>query len=316
MEEWIIPILGVAICFTSKIYFMSATVIDGRNLAREIRKEIRKKVKAILKKGERAPKLAVVMVGDNPASKAYVRNKIRSCEKCKIEHVMHHLDDAVSENELLQLVDAINEDKGVDGVIVQLPLPDQIDEDKVTLRIKPHKDVDGFHPQNIGRMALGLPAYIPATPKGILEMLKRYDIETEGKHCVVIGRSAIVGTPMSILMSRKAYPGNSTVTLAHSRTADLRDMTRQADILIAAIGRPNFVTAEMVKNGAVVIDVGINRVEDPGSEKGYKLVGDVDYDAVAPKAAFITPVPGGVGQLTVTSLLENTLLSRMHAIYE
>lgn len=295
---------------------MSATVIDGRVLAREIRKEIRSKVKAILKKGERAPKLAVVMVGDNPASKAYVRNKVRSCEKCKIEHVMHHLDESVTDSELLQLVDDINQDDSVDGVIVQLPLPDHIDEDQITLRIKPQKDVDGFHPQNIGRMALGLPAYIPATPKGILEMIKRYDIETEGKHCVVIGRSAIVGTPMSILMSRKAYPGNATVTLAHSRTTNLSDVTRKADILIAAIGRPDFVTAEMVKSGAIVIDVGINRVDDPNTKKGYRLVGDVDYDAVAEKASFITPVPGGVGQLTVTSLLENTLLSRLHAIYE
>lgn len=295
---------------------MSATVIDGRILAKEIRKEIRIKVKKLLKKGEKPPKLAVVMVGENPASKAYVRNKIRSCKKCKIEHVMHHLDESVTEEELLKLVDEINEDNSIDGVIVQLPLPEHIDEDKVTLRIQPQKDVDGFHPQNIGRMALGLPAYIPATPKGILEMIKRYDIETEGKHCVVIGRSAIVGTPMSILMSRKSYPGNATVTLTHSRTADLRDITRQADILISAIGRPNFVTAEMVKTGAVIIDVGINRVEAPDTEKGYRLIGDVDYDAVAEKASFITPVPGGVGQLTVTSLLENTLLSRIHAIYE
>ena len=295
---------------------MTATAIDGRILAKQIRKEIRSKVKAILKRGERPPKLAVVMVGDNPASKAYVRNKVRSCEKCKIEHVMHHLDESVANSALLQLVDDINQDDSIDGVIVQLPLPDHIDEDQITLRIKPQKDVDGFHPQNIGRMALGLPAYIPATPKGILEMIQRYDIETEGKHCVVIGRSAIVGTPMSILMSRKAYPGNATVTLAHSRTKNLSDVTRQADILIAAIGRPNFVTAEMVKSDAVVIDVGINRVDDPNTEKGYRLVGDVDYDAVADKASFITPVPGGVGQLTVTSLLENTLLSRLHAIYE
>jgi methylenetetrahydrofolate dehydrogenase (NADP+)/methenyltetrahydrofolate cyclohydrolase len=294
---------------------MSAVSIDGRKLAKEIRKEIRIKVKKMIKSGERPPKLAVIMVGNNPASAAYVRNKLRSCEKTYIEKEMIHLEDSVSENELLSIVQRINEQDDIDGIIVQLPLPSHIDENKVTLSIEPAKDVDGFHPQNIGRMALGFPAYIPATPKGILEMIKRYDIETEGKHCVVVGRSAIVGTPMSILMSRKAYPGNATVTLTHSRTRNLEDLARSADILIAAIGRANFITSDMVKSGAVVIDVGINRVDIPNSEKGYKLVGDVDYDQVVKKAGFITPVPGGVGQLTVTSLLENTLLSRQKSIY-
>ncbi len=294
---------------------MSAIMIDGRLMAREIRKDLRKKVRKIVDSGKRAPKLDVIMVGDNPASAAYVRNKIRSCEKTGITSQMHHFEESVTEDELLSKIDEINRDPDTDGLIVQLPLPAHIDEDKVTLKIVPEKDVDGFHPQNIGRMALGFPAYIPATPKGILNIFNRYEIDTQGKHCVVIGRSAIVGTPMSILMSRKNSPGNATVTLTHSRTKDLAEITKQADIIIAAIGRPNFVTGDMVKPGAVIIDVGINRVEDQSVEKQYRLVGDVDYDSCTEIASFITPVPGGVGQLTVTSLLENTLLSYQKAVY-
>lgn len=290
-------------------------LLDGRMLAKQIRSELAEAVETLTQDGSRPPHLAAILVGENPASQAYVRNKVRSCEKVGFASTLVKKEADISEADLLEVVHQLNNDPEIDGFIVQLPLPDHIDEHKITLAIDPEKDVDGFHPINFGRMAQGLPCYIPATPYGIVEMLKRYQIETSGKEVVVIGRSNIVGTPMSILLSRKDNPGNATVTLCHSRTKDLKGHTLNADIIVAAIGRPNFVTADMVKEGAVVIDVGINRVDDPGAKRGYRLVGDVDFDQVAPKTAYITPVPGGVGQLTVASLLLNTLKARRKEVY-
>lgn len=282
-------------------------IIDGKNLATTIKQEIKLEVDSLRKEGKKIPHLAAVLVGDNPASKSYVRNKVRSCEEVGFESTLIRKDAQITEEELLDIVKDLNENENIDGFIVQLPLPEHIDEIKVTLAIDPEKDVDGFHPVNFGKMAQGLPCFLPATPYGILQMLERYHIETSGKHCVVIGRSNIVGTPMSILLSRKASPGNCTVTLTHSRTKDLAAEVRRADIIIAAIGIPNFVTSDMVKEGAVIIDVGINRVEDSSRKSGYRLVGDVDFDDVAEKCSYITPVPGGVGPMTVTSLMMNTL---------
>lgn len=290
-------------------------ILDGKQLAQTIKAELRKEVDQIKTQGGKIPHLVAVLIGDNPASQAYVRNKVRSCEEVGFLSTLIHRPADTSEKELLEIVEQLNGDNSVDGFIVQLPLPKHIDEHKVTLAIEPRKDVDGFHPVNFGRMAQGLPCYLPATPMGILEILKRYEIPTSGKEVVVVGRSNIVGTPISILLSRKGYPGDATVTVCHSRTADLAAHTRKADILIAAIGAPEFVKGDMVKEGAVIIDVGINRVEDPTSKSGYKLVGDVDYAAVAPKAAWITPVPGGVGQLTVVALLINTLKSARNEVY-
>lgn len=290
-------------------------ILDGKQLAQTIKAELRTEVESILKQGGKVPHLVAVLVGENPASQAYVRNKVRSCEEVGFQSTLIHRPADISEKELLEIVEQLNHDSSVDGFIVQLPLPKHIDEHKITLAIEPRKDVDGFHPVNFGRMAQGLPCYLPATPMGILEILRRYDIPTAGKEVVVLGRSNIVGTPISVLLSRKGYPGDATVTMCHSRTADLKAHTLQADIIIAAIGVPEFVKGDMVKEGAVVIDVGINRVEDPTSKTGYKLVGDVDYAAVAPKASWITPVPGGVGQLTVVALLINTLKSARGEVY-
>ncbi len=290
-------------------------ILDGKQLAQTIKAELRIEVDQIKTQGGKIPHLVAVLIGDNPASQAYVRNKVRSCEEVGFQSTLIHRPADTTEKELLEIVEQLNGDSSVDGFIVQLPLPKHIDEHKVTLAIEPRKDVDGFHPVNFGRMAQGLPCYLPATPMGILEILKRYEIPTSGKEVVVLGRSNIVGTPISILLSRKGYPGDATVTVCHSRTADLAAHTRKADILIAAIGAPEFVKGDMVKEGAVIIDVGINRVEDSTSKSGYKLVGDVDYAAVAPKAAWITPVPGGVGQLTVVALLINTLKSARNEVY-
>ncbi|MCB0571138.1 MAG: bifunctional 5,10-methylene-tetrahydrofolate dehydrogenase/5,10-methylene-tetrahydrofolate cyclohydrolase [Phaeodactylibacter sp.] len=290
-------------------------IIDGKKLAGEIRAELAGQVEELVANGGNAPHLAAVLVGDDPASQVYVRNKVRSCEKAGFRSTLIRKPADVSEAELLAIVDQLNNDASVDGFIVQLPLPRHINEEKVTLAIYPAKDVDGFHPVNFGRMAQGLPCYLPATPAGILEMIRRYDIPTEGKEVVVIGRSNIVGTPISILLSRKDYPGNATVTICHSRTKGLENHTRRADILIAAIGSPEFVKGDMVKEGVVVIDVGMNRVEEPDTEKGYRLCGDVHFDSVAPKASLITPVPGGVGQLTVVSLLINTLKAARREVY-
>ena len=291
------------------------TIIDGKALARQIKEEIAAEVTQIKAKDGKVPHLAAVLVGDDPASQSYVRSKVNSCSQCGFESTLIKKDDSITEEELLEIVRDLNENPDIDGFIVQLPLPDHIDEHKVTLAIDHRKDVDGFHPINVGRMTQGVDCYLPATPYGILQMLERYKIETSGKHCVVLGRSNIVGTPMSILLSRKAYPGNCTVTLTHSRTRDIREELLRADIIIAAIGIPEFVKGDMVKEGAVVVDVGINRVEDASRKRGYRLVGDVDFDEVAEKCSYITPVPGGVGPMTVTSLLKNTLKAARKEVY-
>ncbi|MEL6865189.1 MAG: bifunctional methylenetetrahydrofolate dehydrogenase/methenyltetrahydrofolate cyclohydrolase FolD [Bacteroidota bacterium] len=289
--------------------------IDGKQLAATIKEEIAADVETLKKDGHKVPHLVAVLIGEDPASQVYVRNKVRSCETAGFKSTLIRRAADISETELLSIVAELNADKDVDGFIVQLPLPDHITEEKITLAIDPKKDVDGFHPVNFGRMAQGLPAYLPATPFGILQMLDRYNIEVEGKECVVVGRSNIVGTPISILLSRKAHPGNATVVLCHSRTKNLADYTRRADILIVALGRPEFITGDMVKEGVVVIDVGINRVEDATAKRGYRLRGDVNYEEVAPKSSYITPVPGGVGPMTVTSLLMNTLKACRGDIY-
>ncbi|HFA51760.1 MAG TPA: bifunctional methylenetetrahydrofolate dehydrogenase/methenyltetrahydrofolate cyclohydrolase FolD [Bacteroidetes bacterium] len=291
------------------------TIIDGKALSEKIKSEIAQEVEKIKKGGGKIPHLAAVLVGDNPASKVYVRNKTRSCEKVGFKSTLVRKGAGVTEQELIETVHALNNDDDIDGFIVQLPLPKHINEEKITLAIDPKKDVDGFHPVNFGRMALGLPCYLPATPFGIVTMLERYGIETSGKHAVIVGRSNIVGTPMSILLSRKAKVGNCTVTITHSRTQGLSGILRQADIIVAAIGIPNFIKKDMVQKGAVVIDVGINRVEDASRKRGYRLVGDVDYEAVAPLCSYITPVPGGVGPMTVTSLLLNTLKASRKEVY-
>ena len=290
-------------------------LIDGKALAKTIKAELAEEVEVLKANGGKIPHLAAVLVGDDPASQVYVKNKVSSCEKIGFKSTLIRKDAATSEAELMEIINQLNNDEDVDGFIVQLPLPSHIDETKVTLAIDPKKDVDGFHPMNFGRMSQGLSCYIPATPYGILVMLERYGIETSGKSCVVVGRSNIVGTPMSILMSRKSKVGNCTVTLTHSRTKDLKAEVQRADIIIAAIGIPNFITADMVKEGAVIIDVGINRIDDDSRKRGYRLVGDVDFEGVAPKSSFITPVPGGVGQMTVTALLMNTMKAAKGEIY-
>jgi methylenetetrahydrofolate dehydrogenase (NADP+)/methenyltetrahydrofolate cyclohydrolase len=290
-------------------------LLDGKLLSQHIREELKAAVDQIRQQGGKIPHLAAVLVGENPASQVYVSSKIKSCEEVGFKSSLIRRDADTAETELLAIVDQLNNDPDVDGFIVQLPLPNHINEERITLAIDHRKDVDGFHPVNFGRMAQGLPAFLPATPFGILEMLRRYNIPTAGKHCVVVGRSNIVGTPISILMSRKGYPGDCTVTLTHSRTADLAAEVRRADIVIAAIGKPNFVQGDWVREGAVVIDVGINRIEDPTRKSGFRLVGDVDFDAVAPKSSHITPVPGGVGLMTVAALMLNTLRACKKEIY-
>jgi methylenetetrahydrofolate dehydrogenase (NADP+)/methenyltetrahydrofolate cyclohydrolase len=290
-------------------------LIDGKVTSEKVKEELKVEVDKLVEAGKKRPHLAAVLVGTDGASETYVASKIRSCEQVgfKSSLIKHNPD--ISEEKLLQVIKELNSDPDVDGFIVQLPLPKHINVDKVIEAIDPKKDVDGFHPINIGRMAKGLPAYISATPFGVLELLKRYDIETSGKHCVVIGRSQIVGLPMSILMQRNAYPGNCTVTLTHSRTKNIKEIALQADILVVALGKPEFVTADMVKEGAVVIDVGLTRVEDSSKKRGYALKGDVKFDEVAPKCSFITPVPGGVGLMTVAALMHNTLLAAKGEIY-
>lgn len=289
-------------------------LLDGKWLSAVIKDEISLEVNDLKSKGFRSPKLVAVLVGNEPASEFYVKSKMKSCEIVGFDSDVISLDVETTEESLLQLVDQLNKDTGVDGYIVQLPLPKHIDEHKVIEAVDPSKDVDGFHPENIGKMAIGLDGFIPATPLGIMKFLERYQIETEGKHAVVLGRSNIVGTPMSILLSRKNYPGNCTVTQVHSRTKNLKENVQQADIIIAAIGKAEMLTADMVKEGAVVIDVGINRVEDSTRPKGYRIVGDVDFSNVAPKCSYITPVPGGVGLMTVTSLLLNTMKAYKHSM--
>jgi len=293
-----------------------ATIIDGKKTSADIRLEIKEKVQAIKEQGGKMPHLAAILVGTDGASETYVNFKVKDCEQVGFKSTLRRFENTVTEEELLNEVEAINNDPDIDGLIVQLPIPDHISVEKVTDRIKPEKDVDGFHPINVGRMAKSLPAYVSATPYGIMQLLERYEIETSGKHCVVIGRSDIVGSPMSILLSRKSYPGNCTVTLCHSRTKSIKEMTLQADIVIAALGIPEFLTGDMVKEGAVVIDVGITRVPDESKKSGFALKGDVKYDEVAPKCSYITPVPGGVGPMTRASLLMNTLLASEKAIYK
>ncbi|MBR2981512.1 MAG: bifunctional methylenetetrahydrofolate dehydrogenase/methenyltetrahydrofolate cyclohydrolase FolD [Odoribacter sp.] len=280
-------------------------VIDGKLTSATIKQEIAAEVDKIKANGGRAPHLAAVLVGNDPASETYVSSKVKSCKEVGFTSTELRFPADMSEEELLQLVDKLNNQEDLDGYIVQLPLPKHIDETKVLMAINPDKDVDGFHPCNLGKMMTGLPTFITATPAGIMELLTRYGVETSGKQCVVIGRSNIVGTPMSVLMSRKG--ADSTVTICHSRTKNLKEITLQADILIVALGKPKFVTADMVKPGATVIDVGIHRVPSSETKSGFRLVGDVDYAEVAPKCSFITPVPGGVGPMTIVSLLQNTL---------
>lgn len=282
-------------------------VLDGKQTALSIKEELKMAVTTRKAEGKKVPKLVAVLVGNDGGSLTYVGAKVKACKEIGFESELIHLEASVSEEELLTLVHQLNDNQEVDGFIVQLPLPKHIDEKKITLAIDPKKDVDGFHPQNLGNMVLDLPGFLPATPAGMLELLKRYDIETSGKHCVVIGRSHIVGSPMSIMMGRNTYPGNCTVTLAHSRTKDLKAITLQADIIVTAVGKPRFLTADMIKEGVVVLDVGITRVDDASKKLGYKLYGDVDYDTVAPKCSYITPVPGGVGPMTIVSLMTNTL---------
>jgi methylenetetrahydrofolate dehydrogenase (NADP+)/methenyltetrahydrofolate cyclohydrolase len=282
-------------------------IIDGKATSLVIQQEIKELVEQRIAQGQKRPHLAAIIVGDNPASRAYVGHKIKACERVGFQSTLVECSDNIQESELLAEVEALNQDDAIDGFIVQLPLPDHIDEQKVLEAVTPTKDVDGFHPVNAGKLSLGLPGFQPATPAGIIELLKRYGIETSGKHAVIIGRSAIVGTPMTLLLSRNAQPGNCTVTMCHSRTQNLAEITRNADILVAAIGRAHFVTKDMVKPGAIVIDVGINRIPDTSKKSGARLTGDVDYDAVAEVAGHITPVPGGVGPMTIAMLLRNTL---------
>lgn len=284
-------------------------LIDGKATAAEIKKEIAAEVSRMVAEGRRRPHLAAILVGNDGGSEAYVASKVRACEECGFQSTLLRFDTDVTEDELLAAVRCLNEDSSVDGFIVQLPLPKHIDEIKVTEAISPEKDVDGFHPVNVGRMSIGIPSFLPATPAGIMELLRRYGIDTSGKHCVIIGRSNIVGKPMAALMMQKSAPGNCTVTVVHSATRDLAGHTRRADILIAAMGKPGFVKADMVKDDAVVIDVGTTRVPDASRKSGYRLCGDVDFENVAPKCAWITPVPGGVGPMTIVSLLQNTLLA-------
>lgn len=288
-------------------------LLDGKLTSEQIKAEIAEQVNIIKASGGKVPHLAAILVGNDGASETYVNNKVLDCRQVGFESTLIRLDADVSETELLSRIDALNKDKDIDGFIVQVPLPKHIDETRVTLAIDPMKDVDGFAPASVGRMCLGLPTFISATPHGIMELLARYKIETAGKHCVVVGRSSIVGTPMSILMSRNSNPGNATVTLVHSRTPNMAEICRSADILIVAIGKPNFVNESMVKDGAVVVDVGITRVEDSSRPSGFRLVGDVNFEAVKDKCSFITPVPGGVGPMTRAALLMNTLKAQsMH----
>ena len=282
-------------------------ILDGRTTAESIRKELSEAVQERKRNGKKIPHLAAILVGNDGGSLTYVGAKVKACDQIGFESTLIRYDETVPEDILLAKVHSLNEDKSIDGFIVQLPLPAHIDEMKITLAIDPKKDVDGFHPENLGKMILNVPGFLPATPAGIVELLKRNHIATEGKNCVIIGRSNIVGTPLSIMLGRNTSTGNCTVTLAHSRTNNLKELCLTADILIAAIGQPNFVTADMVKGGAVVIDVGTTRIADASRARGWRLTGDVDYANVAPKCAWITPVPGGVGPMTIASLMINTL---------
>ena len=291
-------------------------LIDGKAVAHQIKQEIAAEVAEIKKNGGKTPHLAVIIVGHDGGSETYVASKVKACEQCGFKSTRLSFESDITEEQLLEQIKMLNEDPDVDGFIVQLPLPKHISEQKVIEAIDYHKDVDGFHPINVGRTSIGLPAFVSATPAGIMELLKRYNIETSGKHCVVIGRSNIVGKPVASLMMQKAFPGDATVTVCHSRTKNLKEITLQADIIIAALGSPKFLTADMVKDGAVIIDVGTTRVPSTQTKSGFKLTGDVDFENVAPKCSFITPVPGGVGPMTICSLMKNTLLAGKKAIYK
>ena len=284
-------------------------ILDGKKLSQQIKEEIKQAVSLRKEKGEKIPHLAAVLVGNDGASLTYVGSKVRSCEQVGFKSTLIRLESAITEDALLKKIKELNDDDTLDGYIVQLPLPKHIDEEKILLAVDPKKDVDGFHPSNFGRMALEMDSFIPATPFGIMEMLRRNEVDISGKHCVVIGRSHIVGRPISILMSQKGNPGNATVTLAHSRTKNIEQLTQKADIIVSALGIPEFLKADMVKEGVIVIDVGITRVPDASHPKGYVIKGDVDFDEVSKKSSYITPVPGGVGPMTIAMLLKNTFLS-------
>ncbi|WP_320019441.1 tetrahydrofolate dehydrogenase/cyclohydrolase catalytic domain-containing protein [Labilibaculum manganireducens] len=291
-------------------------LIDGKKISAEVKQEIAAEVEIIKKAGGKTPHLAAMIVGHDGASETYVAAKVKACHMVGFKSSEFRFEEGITEEELLAEIRKVNDNDDIDGLIVQLPLPKHISESKVIETIRPEKDVDGFHPMNVGKMVSSLPTYLPATPAGIVELMKRYKIQTSGKNCVVIGRSNIVGTPMSVLMSRKAEYGDCTVTLCHSRTKNIAEITRQADIVIVALGMKEFLTGDMVKEGAVIIDVGIHRVKSDKTKSGWKLLGDVKFDEVAPKASFITPVPGGVGPMTIVSLLQNTLLAAKKAIYK
>lgn len=291
------------------------TLIDGKQTADNIKAEIAAEVAEMTARGMRAPHLAAILVGHDGGSETYVAHKVRACEQCGFKSTLLRFEDEVTEEELLATIARLNDDPEVDGFIVQLPLPRHISEQRVIEAIDYRKDVDGFHPVNVGRMSIGLPCFVSATPAGILELLARYNVPTRGKRCVVLGRSNIVGKPVATMMMQKANPGNATVTVCHSATPDIAGITREADIIIAALGQPGFVTADMVKEGVTIIDVGTTRVADPTRKSGWRLRGDVDFDNVAPKCAYITPVPGGVGPMTICSLMRNTLLAAKHEIY-
>lgn len=289
-------------------------LIDGKKTAADIKAEIKAEVEQIVANGGKRPHLAAILVGHDGGSETYVAAKVKACEECGFKSTLQRFESDIDEETLLTKIDEFNRDSDIDGFIVQLPLPKHIDEQRVIRAVDPNKDVDGFHPVNVGRMALGLPTFVSATPAGIMELLKRYDIPTRGKKCVVLGRSNIVGKPMAILMMQKTNPGNATVTVCHSATPDIASITREADIIIAALGHPGFVTADMVKPGATIIDVGTTRVPDATRKSGWRLCGDVDFDSVAPLCSFITPVPGGVGPMTICSLMRNTLLAAKGAV--
>lgn len=289
-------------------------LIDGKKTAADIKAEIKAEVEQIVANGGKRPHLAAILVGHDGGSETYVAAKVKACEECGFKSTLQRFESDIDEETLLTKIDEFNRDSDIDGFIVQLPLPKHIDEQRVIRAVDPNKDVDGFHPVNVGRMALGLPTFVSATPAGIMELLKRYDIPTRGKKCVVLGRSNIVGKPMAILMMQKTNPGNATITVCHSATPDIASITREADIIIAALGQPGFVTADMVKPGATIIDVGTTRVPDATRKSGWRLCGDVDFDSVAPLCSFITPVPGGVGPMTICSLMRNTLLAAKGAV--
>lgn len=290
-------------------------LIDGKTTAADIRAEIATAVAQIVADGGRAPHLAAILVGHDGGSESYVASKVKACHECGFGSTLLRFKDSITQEQLLEQISALNDNPDIDGFIVQLPLPRHIDAQAVIEAIDPRKDVDGFHPVNVGRLSIGLPGFVSATPAGIIELLRRYQIPTSGKHCVILGRSNIVGKPLAMLMMQKAYPGDATVTICHSHTEDISDITRTADILVAAMGVPAYVTADMVKEGATVIDVGTTRVADATRARGWRLCGDVDYAAVAPKCSYITPVPGGVGPMTIAMLMRNTLLAATGAVY-